>query len=108
MNAPWIVLSTFPDVETAERIVGQLVGEQLIACGNLIPGATSLYRWKGMIERATETVAILKTSPERWDTLRERLRTLHPYEVPELVAFPCERWDPAYGAWVHDATGGAG
>jgi len=80
------VFSTYPDAETARSIAHTLVKEQLAACANIIPGVESIYRWKGAIETSGEVLAILKTTEERYPELEARIKELHPYEVPEVVA----------------------
>lgn len=98
-----LVVSTFPDAETARRIVRQLVEEELVACGTLLPGAESIYRWKEAIETASECVTLFKTTSEGYPALEARLKTLHPYELPEIVAFAASGGLPAYLQWVANA-----
>ncbi len=98
-----LVVSTFPDAETARRIVRQLVEEELIACGTLLPGVESIYRWKEAIETASECLALLKTAPEAYPALETRLQSLHPYELPEIVTFSASGGLPAYLQWVANA-----
>jgi len=97
------VVTTFPDAETARRIIRQLVEEERIACGTLLAGAESIYRWKGALETATECVTLLKTTTEGYPDLETRLKTLHPYELPEIVAFSASGGLPAYLEWVAQA-----
>ena len=106
MSAPLLVLTTFADAPAAEAAVRALVNERLAACGTLIPGAVSIYRWKEAVERADEVVVVLKTRPALWGSLRDRLRALHPYETPEIVALPASDAGAAYAAWVNEATDG--
>ncbi|HUP00512.1 MAG TPA: divalent-cation tolerance protein CutA [Gemmatimonadota bacterium] len=100
----WLVMTTCPDEETAHGIARTLVEERLAACGNVVPGVTSIYRWQGEIETAAECVVLFKTQAERLEALAHRLEELHPYEVPEFLAFPVERGLPAYLAWVAAET----
>ena len=95
-----VVLTTLPDPESAERLVHTLVEERLVACGNLVPGLTSIYRWEGEIARETETLALLKTSRGRLRPLFDRAAELHPYDVPELVALSADEVSRAYGQWI--------
>jgi periplasmic divalent cation tolerance protein len=99
-----LVFTTFPDADNARRIVRTLVEEQLIACGNLIPGIESIYRWKGNVESASEIVGILKSEQSRYAMLEARLKELHPYEVPECVAVRIADGLPAYLQWVSEAV----
>ena len=99
-----VVLTTVPDRETGERLVRTLVEERLAACGNLVPGLTSIYRWEGKVETAGELLVLLKTPAERVDELFERVGEMHPYENPELVALPTRAVSEAYSRWVRDET----
>lgn len=98
-----ILLSTFPDEETARRITGTLVEERHVACANLLPGATSIYRWEGKVESAREIVAIFKTREAGAATAMARIKELHPYEVPEIVQIAVKDAHPAYLAWVNES-----
>jgi periplasmic divalent cation tolerance protein len=104
---PLLCLSTCPDAETAARIARALVEERLAACVNRLPGVTSTYRWQGEIHEDAEVLLVIKTTPERFDALRDRLAELHPYEVPELVALEIADGLLAYLAWLvrETATG---
>ena len=99
-SAVRLVLATCPDAATAERLAHTLVTERLAACGSVVPGLTSIYRWQGAIETAAECLLLLKTRADRLDALAERLLDLHPYAVPELLALPVERGSADYLAWV--------
>lgn len=99
-----LVLSTFPDAEKARQTGTLLVESQLAACVNLCPGVTSIYRWKGEIESSSEVLALIKTTRAQYPALEQRLRELHPYEVPEILAIPAERAYEAYAQWVMDQT----
>jgi len=81
------------------------VEEQLAACVNLLPGADSIYWWKGIIESRSEVLAIFKTSDEQYGTLEARLKELHPYELPEIVAIAPARGLPEYLQWIVDHSG---
>ena len=97
-------LMTAPDRATAEQIVDQLVQDRLIACGNLSADVASIYRWQGAIERAAEILVIMKTTAGRADQVVERVRELHPYEVPEILFFPVPIGNDAYMQWVRDSV----
>lgn len=99
-----VVLTTCPDAATAEGIARALVEERLAACGNVVPGVTSIYRWQGRIETAGECLLILKTAAGRLAGLSARLTELHPYDVPEVLALPVEAGAPAYLRWVLEET----
>lgn len=95
-----ILLSNFPDAESARKAARTLVEERLIACGNLIPGVESIYEWKGTVETSAEVMVVCKTTVSRAEDAQSRLRALHPYEVPEILQVPVSRGWPAYLAWV--------
>jgi periplasmic divalent cation tolerance protein len=103
-----VVTCTFPDHEIAWRISRAAVEQGLAACATLIPGAKSIYRWKGQIETAQETAVTFKTAHDRFEALRTFVLSEHPYEVPELIAWPVSDGAPAYLAWVKASTRGSG
>lgn len=98
-----LALSTFPDAETARRISNQLVTEKIAACANILPGVESIYRWKEKIETANETLVFFKLSEDRQAAFQEKLRSLHPYEVPEIVFVPVASGLPDYLRWVAES-----
>lgn len=95
-----IALATAPDAEVAARIARALVEERLVACANLVGSVRSIYRWQGRVEDADEVMLVLKTRADRVDALAERLRALHPYDLPELVVLPVEGGLAPYLDWV--------
>jgi len=95
---------TCPDPATAERIAEALVGERLAACVNIVPGMRSVYRWKGAVERADEVLLLIKTQPDRYQPLQDRVQELHPHELPELVAVETGFGLPEYLRWIADET----
>ncbi|HSD89560.1 MAG TPA: divalent-cation tolerance protein CutA [Kofleriaceae bacterium] len=99
-----VVFSTFPTPEKATEVVRTLVSEQLAACGNLVGSVRSIYRWKGEVLDEPETLAILKTTQDRFEAMRARLVELHPYELPEVIAMPVEAGHAPYLAWVAAET----
>lgn len=96
------VLMTAPDIDVAESVVRGLLDERLIACGNLLPGAVSLYRWEGDIQRDEEAVVVLKTLRRLVPRLLERAGELHPYDVPELLVQPVLAGGAEYLEWVEN------
>lgn len=98
------VVTTTPGAEEAERIATRLVEERLIACANILPGATSIYRWEGRVQRASEVMIVFKTTAETLPRLRERLADLHPYDLPEVLAFAVPDGSDDYLSWVRDAV----
>lgn len=94
---------TCPNAESAQHLARALVGELLAACVNRIPGIQSTYRWNGEVTTDTEELLLIKTTAARFETLKERVLALHPYELPELIAVPVERGHAAYLDWVRAA-----
>jgi periplasmic divalent cation tolerance protein len=98
------IVSTAPDAEVAERIGTQLVEERLAACANVLEGVTSIYRWKGSVQREREVLMVLKTTSEAVARLRARLVELHPYEVPEVLAIDVSSGHAPYLDWVRSVV----
>ncbi len=103
-----VVLVTAPDRAAAERLVDTLLEERLIACGNLVPGVQSIYRWNDAVQRESEVLLVLKTTAARVPTLLQRVPALHPYDVPEVLVIPVEAGHGPYLEWVHQEIGSAG
>ena len=97
-----LALSTFPDIETARRISNQLVTEKLAACANILPGVESIYRWRGNIENATETLVFFKLSEDRQSAFQDKLRSLHPYDIPEIIFVSIASGLTDYLQWVSE------
>ncbi len=100
MTDALVVLVTAPTAAGAAALAERLVEERLAACGNVVPGLRSIYRWKGKVRDGAEALLLLKTTRPRLAALRARLLALHPYEVPELLALPVEAGAEAYLAWL--------
>ncbi len=98
--AVMVVLTTASDPSEAERLATRLVEERLAACVNIVPGATSIYRWEGEVRRETEALIVLKTTEAVVAQLRDRIVELHPYAVPEVLALPVPVGSEAYLRWV--------
>lgn len=101
-----IILVTAPDVETAGRLVRTLVEERLAACGNIVPGLRSIYRWQGEVHDEAEVLIVLKTVEARVAAVIERVPQLHPYDVPEVLVLPVEAGSGAYLEWVRQESSG--
>jgi periplasmic divalent cation tolerance protein len=101
-----VVLVTVPTVEVATRIAEALVGEGLAACVNVLPEVTSIYRWKGAVERERELLCVIKSRAARFEALRARVVSLHPYELPEVIALPIAFGHAPYLEWlVRESSG---
>jgi periplasmic divalent cation tolerance protein len=99
-----LVLCTAPDSPATRQLVRTLVEERLVACGNIVSGVTSLYRWLGEMEQASEALLVFKTTLQAWPRLQERLVELHPYEVPEVLLLNVEDGNVPYLDWVTQST----
>jgi len=97
-----VVLVTVPTAERAAEIARALVEERLAACGNVVPGVRSIYRWEGKVQDEGEVLLVLKTTAARFPALRDRLLALHPYEVPEVLALAVEAGAERYLTWIKD------
>lgn len=95
-----LALSTFPGTEIARQVSDQLVSERLAACANILPSVESIYRWKGNIENGNETLVFFKVSEGRQSAFQDKLRSLHPYDVPEIIFVPVASGLPEYLRWV--------
>ena len=99
-----VVLVTCGTAEAATAIATALVSERLAACGNIVPGMRSVYRWQGEVQYDAEVLLLLKTVTALVPSLSARVRELHSYEVPEVLALPILGGLPAYLAWIEEST----
>lgn len=98
-----IVLTTVKDRAEARRLSKVLVSERLAACVSEVPGVSSVYRWRGKVERAREVMLFIKTTTRNLDKLINRIKELHSYEVPEVLVIRVERGLPEYLKWVEES-----
>lgn len=103
-DAVLLVMTNVPDRETAETIARALVDDRLAACVNVMSPCTSVYRWQGAVETAAEVPVFVKTTAGRYAAVEQRIRALHPYELPEIVAVSAGPGLPAYLDWVRAET----
>ncbi|HVF92392.1 MAG TPA: divalent-cation tolerance protein CutA [Blastocatellia bacterium] len=99
-----IAFVTAPDEGEATRLAEALVSERLAACVNIVGGIESIYRWEGKIARDREVLLIIKTTGERYDALERRVKELHSYTTPEVIAFSVERGSREYLDWLRRST----
>ncbi len=99
-----LVSITTSSLEEAERIAEALVQERLAACVNIVPAITSIYRWQGEVHRDSEVLLIAKSRPELFESLAARVKELHSYEVPEIIALPIVAGSKAYLSWIDESV----
>jgi periplasmic divalent cation tolerance protein len=100
-----LVLTTFASSEDAASAVRTLVEANLAACGTILPDVRSIYRWKDAIEDSGEAMVVLKTSAEKFPELDKKLRSIHPYETPEIIALDPAAVSKDYADWVIRSLG---
>jgi periplasmic divalent cation tolerance protein len=99
-----IVLTTCGSQEEADRIARHIVENRLAACVNVIPQISSIYRWEGKVECAQEWLLLVKTTAEKLAEVRDGIRGLHSYDLPECIAISVEDGSPAYLQWIDDSV----
>ena len=99
-----LVYCTCGSTENAQQIATALVAEQLAACVNILPGIQSIYRWQGQLESATEWLLLIKTRAECLPRLQERVKNLHTYELPEIIAVPIASGYEPYLTWITESV----
>ena len=99
-----LVITTLPELESAERLAAELVEAGLAACVNIGAEVTSVYRWEGTLQRGTERMLTIKTSSARYAALEQAIVASHPYELPEVIALPITTGLDEYLAWIEACT----
>jgi periplasmic divalent cation tolerance protein len=99
-----VIYSTTPTIEDARTIARALMKEKLVACVNIIPKIESIYRWHGKIEETTECAFLAKTTEQNVESAIQKIRSLHPYDVPEILVFPPVGGLKEYLQYVEDET----
>jgi len=105
MSHELIVFVTTPNNDAAARIAEALVSERLAACVNIVPAIESIYRWEGKVARDREALMMIKTTGERYPEVERRVKELHSYSTPEVVAIAIEQGSLQYLEWLRDSTG---
>lgn len=101
-----VVLITASTEEEAAKIARTLVDEHLIACANIVPRVRSFFFWDGATQDAAESLLVCKSRQPLMDRLIERVKGVHSYSVPEIIALPVVAGSPSYLSWVRESTGG--
>lgn len=102
--APEVLLAftTFPEGEKARAVARELIAGGFAACANIVPAVESIYRWQGKVEQANEVLVLFKISAANYALFEAKLKSLHPYEVPEIITTKIEKGLPDYLRWVAD------
>ncbi|MBF0532860.1 MAG: divalent-cation tolerance protein CutA [Candidatus Omnitrophica bacterium] len=99
-----VILVTAKDRRQAGKIAAALVGEKLAACVYIVPEGESFFFWEQQLRRSREVLLIIKTEKVLFSLVRDRVKSLHSYQVPEIIALPVLAGDPAYAQWVSGAV----
>lgn len=99
-----VVFITAPTEEEAGNIAGKIIEEKLAGCVNIIKNIRSIYMWKGKIEDDAEVLMVVKTRRELFERLKDRVREIHSYDVPEIIAVPVQEGSESYLKWLNDVT----
>ncbi len=104
MSEKIVVLSTAGSAEQAEKIASRLLENKLAACVNIVPTVQSIYRWKGKVWKDIEQLLIIKTTSALFDKVRKKIKRIHSYELPEIIALPIEKGDESVLKWIDDSV----
>lgn len=96
----YLIYCTCPNQDIAELIARQLIDERLAACVNILPGVTSVYEWEGQIEFAQEHLLLIKSQASRYPAIEKTIKSLHPYQLPEIIAVEIDRGSKEYMNWI--------
>lgn len=99
-----LVITHLPDKERAMALAHRLIEERLAACVNVMADCTSVYHWQGKNETASEVPVLIKTLAQHYARLEQLIMSMHPYELPEIIAVPVTNGLPAYLKWITDET----
>jgi len=106
-NDQIVVLMTAPNAEEATRIAEMLVERTLAACVQILPPITSIYIWKGEVQRESEILLVAKSTRAKFDDLEEAVRAIHSYETPEIIALPIVAGSQSYLSWLSSCLEGS-
>ena len=104
MSEPYLVITSWPDLDGARQQARHWVEKKLAASVNILPKMDSFYRWKGEIRHGNEHKIFIKTSVERLEALRDEIRAAHPYTLAEILHFRIDSGDPEYLDWITQST----
>lgn len=104
MTGYLVVYITIPNSETGEKIANTIVEKRLAACASIVPGLSSIYHWQGEICNETELLLIAKTRDSLFERLEQEVKSIHPYQVPEIIALPIIKGSREYLDWIDEST----
>lgn len=104
MSEHQLILCNCPDQSTAEQIAQLLIEEELAACVNISLPIISIYRWEGEIQTATESLISIKSRAHLYPEIEKRIKELHPYDLPEIIAIPIKQGSPEYLKWIDNCV----
>ncbi|HEX4325349.1 MAG TPA: divalent-cation tolerance protein CutA [Burkholderiales bacterium] len=104
MSDVLVVMTNTPNIDVARKIADDLLEKKIAACVNIVSGCESHFIWKGKREQAAEFHVQIKTTVSRYNQVESSIRALHPYHVPEIIAFPVSRGSHDYLSWVTEET----
>jgi len=105
MSKAFVVITTVEKKEDGERLARRILEHELAACVQILPSMTSVYRWQGSIQQATESLILIKTTGAAYSQLEAIIKEDHPYQTPEIVAIPIEIGSDDYLTWLYDSVG---
>ena len=103
-NKHLLVLTTCPGSITAKQIAQDLVANDVAACVNIIPGLTSYFKWSNKVDSDDELLLLIKTTSDCYPKVEKRIKSLHPYELPEIIAVPIKEGFADYLRWIENST----
>ncbi len=101
---PVLILTNFPDKNSALALAEALIDQHLAACVNALSPCVSIYRWKDGIESAEEIPVLIKSQRQHYERIEQLIKMMHPYELPEVIMVPILSGLPAYLQWIVDET----
>lgn len=104
LNQYILVLTTVPEIEVGQIIAERLTEERLAACVTISSAGQSVYWWKGKISQESEHILFIKTNKDHYDQIEEKIKQIHPYEVPEIIAIPILAGNKKYLEWIDSET----
>lgn len=99
-----MVFCTCPDEDSAKAVAAELIENKIAACVSLLPGVTSMYHWQGKIEQDQEVQLLIKSKQQLFEQICQQIRSIHPYDTPEIIATKISDGDNAYLTWINETV----